>query len=131
MIYPYSDYNTVGHAYNLTKVNANYDYKSMELMWTFPKDGMGNIESTTFQADADYVQLDAARVMLYVFVPGNGLCAYEIVDNAASGVEGIAIDSKAVEVARYDIHGRRLTQPTSGINIVKYSDGSARKVIVK
>ena len=131
-VYPYADWNDpIGHQFNIVKTDDDFSFKSMELMWTFPQDGMGNIESTTFQADADYVQLDAARVMLYVFVPGNGLCAYEIVDNAASGVEGIAIDSKAVEVARYDIHGRRLTQPTSGINIVKYSDGSARKVIVK
>ncbi len=131
-VYPYADWtDPVGHQFNIAKTDDDFSFTSMELMWTFPKDGMGNIESTTFQADADYVQLDAARVMLYVFVPGNGLCAYEIVDNAASGVEGIAIDSKAVEVARYDIHGRRLTQPTSGINIVKYSDGSARKVIVK
>lgn len=131
-VYPYADWtDPVGHQFNIVKTDDDFSFKSMELMWTFPQDGMGNIESTTFQADADYVQLDAARVMLYVFVPGNGLCAYEIVDNAASGVEGIAIDSKAVEVARYDIHGRRLTQPTSGINIVKYSDGSARKVIVK
>ena len=100
-------------------------------MWTFPKDGMGNVESTTFQADADYVQTDAGRVMLYIFVPGNGLCAYEIVDASASGIEGVAIDSDAVEVARYDIHGRLLTQPTSGINIIKMSDGTAKKVVVK
>ena len=100
-------------------------------MWTFPQDGMGNTESTTYQADADYVQLDAGRVMLYVFVPGNGLCAYEIVDESASGVEGVVINGNATEVARYDIHGRQLSQPTTGINIVKYSDGSAKKVVVK
>ena len=100
-------------------------------MWTFPQDGMGNIESTTFQADADYVQIDAGRVMLYVFVPGNGLCAYEIVDNAATGIEGVAIEGNATELARYDIHGRQLKQPTHGINIVRYSDGTAKKVIVK
>ena len=131
-VYPYADWtDPVGHQFNIVKADADLSFKSMELMWTFPKDGMGNIESTTFQADADYVQTDAGRVILYVFVPGNGLCAYEIVDASASGIEGVAIDSDAVEVARYDIHGRLLTQPTSGINIIKMSDGTAKKVVVK
>jgi len=68
--------------------------------------------------------------MLYLFVPGNGLCAYEITDYLASGVESI-LNTTATEVARYDIHGRLLTQPTRGINIIKMSDGSAKKVVVK
>lgn len=131
-VYPYADWtDPVGHQFNIVKADADLSFKSMELMWTFPKDGMGNVESTTFQADADYEQTDAGRVMLYIFVPGNGLCAYEIVDASASGIEGVAIDSDAVEVARYDIHGRLLTQPTSGINIIKMSDGTAKKVVVK
>ncbi|MBQ2047116.1 MAG: family 10 glycosylhydrolase [Muribaculaceae bacterium] len=131
-VYPYADWtDPVGHQFSLVKADADLSFKSMELMWTFPQDGMGNVESTTYQADADYVQLDAGRVMLYVFVPGNGLCAYEIVDNAATGIEGVAIEGNATEVARYDIHGRQLKQPTHGINIVKYSDGTAKKVIVK
>ncbi len=48
----------------------------------------------------------------------------------AAGVENIAIDN-AIEVSRYDIHGRLLSEPTPGINIVKYSDGTTRKEIVK
>lgn len=131
-VYPYADYtDPVGHQFNIVKADADLSFKSMELMWTFPKDGMGAVNSSTFQADADYVQTAAGHVMLYVFVPGNGLCAYEIVDTSASGVEGVAIDNEAVEVARYDIHGRLLTQPTSGLNIIKMSDGTAKKVIVK
>ena len=47
------------------------------------------------------------------------------------GVEGIETDSNAIEVARYDIYGRLLNEPTKGINIVKYSDGTTEKEIVK
>ena len=36
-----------------------------------------------------------------------------------------------VEVGRYDIHGRLLSAPTSGVNIIKYSDGSIKKEVVK
>ena len=48
----------------------------------------------------------------------------------AAGVENIANDS-AIEVARYDIHGRLLSEPTKGLNIIKMSDGTTRKEIVK
>ena len=36
-----------------------------------------------------------------------------------------------VEVARYDINGRLLSSPIKGVNIVKMSDGSVKKVVVK
>ena len=43
----------------------------------------------------------------------------------------IVNDIDAVEVVRYDVHGRRLTVPVPGINIIKMSDGTARKVITR
>lgn len=49
---------------------------------------------------------------------------------AASAVS-MVIDSNAVEVARYDLAGRAISSYTPGINIVKYSDGSVRKIMVK
>lgn len=48
-----------------------------------------------------------------------------------AGVEDLDADDNIVEVVRYDIHGRKLSEPTKGINIVKMSDGTTRKVIVK
>ncbi len=48
-----------------------------------------------------------------------------------AGVEDIEADNNAVEVVRYDIHGRLLNEPTPGINIVKMSDGTTHKEIVK
>ena len=51
--------------------------------------------------------------------------------NVFNGVEGVDINTIATEVARYDIYGRKLSQPTNGINIIKMSDGTTRKVIVK
>ena len=47
-----------------------------------------------------------------------------------TGVEGVGIDD-VIEVARYDIFGRQLAAPTLGINIVQYSNGTVKKVIVK
>ena len=47
-----------------------------------------------------------------------------------TGVEGV-LTHDAVEVARYDIYGRLLNGPTKGINIVKMSDGTIKKIIIK
>lgn len=48
----------------------------------------------------------------------------------SSGVENIGING-AEKIGRYDIHGRLLSEPTKGINIVIYSDGTTRKEILK
>ena len=62
---------------------------------------------------------------------GSGASASCVVTVGVGGIEGVEVDDNAVEVARYDIHGRLLSEPARGINIVKYSDGSTRKEIVK
>ena len=49
--------------------------------------------------------------------------------NAIVGVEDDG--AKSTEVARYTIDGQRISVPEKGINIVKYSDGTARKEFVK
>lgn len=41
------------------------------------------------------------------------------------------LDTNVYEVERYDLNGRRLMEPQRGVNIIKMSDGSVRKVIVK
>ncbi|MDE6668474.1 MAG: hypothetical protein K2K26_02180 [Muribaculaceae bacterium] len=46
-----------------------------------------------------------------------------------TGVEAI-VNPDAVEVARYDVAGRRLSAPVRGINIIVYSDGTSRKVML-
>ena len=67
-----------------------------------------------------------------MFVPGNGLCAYDLIDTSICGVDAVGSQHVDItEIARYDLFGRKLSQPVSGINIVKMSNGTTRKVIVK
>lgn len=48
-----------------------------------------------------------------------------------SGIEDIVSDKlNCVEIERYAVDGCLLSTPQSGINIVRYSDGSVRKVLV-
>ena len=49
----------------------------------------------------------------------------------ATGITGTQNTTDIREIARYTIDGKRINQPQRGINIVKYSDGTVKKVIVK
>ena len=40
-------------------------------------------------------------------------------------------ESNATETERYDINGKRIATPQKGINVVKMSDGTVKKVLVK
>lgn len=48
-----------------------------------------------------------------------------------TGIEEAAQAVEATETARYSVDGRRLAAPQRGLNIVKMSDGTTRKVVVK
>lgn len=158
LIYPYSDYNTIGHAYNLTKVNSNYDFSSMELMWEFPKGTIGSVNSATMQAEVDYVYGKNGIVKVYVYVPGNGIAAYELNDTSISGVEevlnqnvSLKVDGSQIKfgsvvdnVAIYNLFGMQLCSESNvsavelnvapGVYIVEMTDNGttiSKKVIVK
>lgn len=92
IVYPYSDGSSGnGYAYNVVKTDENMSFSSMELIWTLPKDGLGNVSSSTFQACADYLPVNEESGILYLFVPGNGICAYEITDTSISGIANVDI----------------------------------------
>ena len=49
-----------------------------------------------------------------------------------TGIDNLpTVDADKREVARYTVDGRRINAPVKGINIVKYADGTTRKVVVK
>ena len=54
-----------------------------------------------------------------------------IVEFDATGIDKTTTSTDVEEVSRYSLNGQRLVGPTKGLNIVKYSDGTARKVVVK
>ena len=49
----------------------------------------------------------------------------------ATGITGTQTSADVREIARFTIDGKRINQPQRGINIVKYSDGTVKKVVVK
>ena len=55
----------------------------------------------------------------------------KIVEFDATGIDKVATSTNAKEVSRYSANGQRLSAPAKGLNIVKYSDGSVKKVVVQ
>ena len=54
-----------------------------------------------------------------------------IVEYDVTGIDKITNTADAKEVSRYSVNGQRLSVPTKGLNIVKYSDGRVKKVAVR
>ncbi len=54
-----------------------------------------------------------------------------IVEFEATGIDKTTTSTDVEEVGRYSVNGQRLSAPTKGLNIVKYSDGSVKKVAVR
>ena len=75
-----------------------------------------------------------------VYVPKGTYDAYKssefgyfekIVEFDATGIDKVTTSNDAKELSRYSVNGQRLAAPTKGLNIVKYSDGSVKKVVVQ
>ena len=54
-----------------------------------------------------------------------------IVEFDATGIDKVTTSTDAKELSRYLVNGQRLSAPAKGLNIVKYSDGSVKKVVVQ
>lgn len=54
-----------------------------------------------------------------------------IVEFDPTGINNVITSNDAKELSRYSLNGQRLSAPTKGLNIVKYSDGSVKKVVVQ
>lgn len=55
---------------------------------------------------------------------------FDIEEMEVTGI-GSAVNSTATEVARYDANGNLLVAPAKGLNIVRYSDGTVKKIMVE
>ncbi len=83
-----------------------------------------------------FVGVDAKKCTLYVpmgthddyWVSDFGDYFENIVEFDATGIDKTTTSTDVEEVARYSVNGQRLSAPTKGLNIVKYSDGSVKKV---
>ena len=86
-----------------------------------------------------FVGVDAEKCTLYVpmgtrddyWLSDFGRYFENIVEFEATGIDKTTISTDVEEVTRYSVNGLRLSAPNKGLNIVKYSDGSVKKVAVR
>ena len=64
-------------------------------------------------------------------VDASGAKAYKVIfaDKTATGIEGIEVDTDAEVIGIYDAQGRKLDEMQPGINIIRMSNGTTRKVV--
>ena len=87
----------------------------------------------------EFTGVDAKKCTLYVpmgtcddyWVSDFGNYFENIVEFDATGIDKTTTSTDVEEVGRYSVNGQRLSAPTKGLNIVKYSDGSVKKVAVR
>lgn len=95
-----------------------------------------------FSSDVEATGTCTATVQLKVMELIEGSFRYEVKaygpkitvvfsNNGTTGIGSVeAVGGKKVE-AYYSLSGRRLSVPQKGLNIVKFADGTARKVVVR
>lgn len=84
MLYPSGDFNS-SFNFNLVQNTTDTSFAGHQLMWCFPKRGLGNVNSDTWSAQCTAVPVSAHSAMLYLYVPGNGMAAYQLSKNVKFG----------------------------------------------
>ena len=104
----------------------------MQQLWVLPNNGLGSVYSGTYQATADHVSLGDGKARLYLYIPGNGISAYEITDASYSNIEDLETDNNTSKEEFYNIHGIKIPKDnlTPGLYIKKQGNKTT-KLIVK
>ena len=95
--------------------------------------------STPISVDKTFYAVDKSKCTLYV--PQGTKQDYfladvwgnfgNIIEYEPTGIDMVTTSTDAKELSRYSVNGQRLSAPAKGLNIVKYSDGSVKKVVVQ
>lgn len=133
MVYAYNDASSYpANNFNVVATTDELTFSAMSQLWAVPQYGLGNVDSGTCQASADYVTVEEGKVRFYVYVPGNGISAYQIIDKTVSGIENVNGSIPLAPVDYYNLQGVRIEGDnlTPGLYIRRQGD-KATKILVK
>ena len=131
VIYANGDHSTTpSHSFKAVITDSDISFTQMKELWTLPQYGFGTVNSATFQADADHIVVAPNKVRFYLFVPGNGICAYEICDTSMSEIDDITTDNNA-PIEFYNLQGVKVNANhlSSGIYIKKQGNKTTKILI--
>ena len=99
------------------------------------------LNENTFYDDWDWVEDHYEFTTATLYVPAGTKSKYEstpawnkfknIVEGIENAVESVEADVTAEETERYNVSGQRISTPQKGLNIVKMSDSTTRKIMCK
>lgn len=104
------------------------DASNRKVIWTSSDDTIAHVGRYTFDQSITIGKEGSAKVTVFTTDGTNLSATCTIV--GVSGINTVNADPN-VAVEYYDIHGRKLSAPAPGINIVRMSDGTIRKELVK
>ncbi|MBQ7042150.1 MAG: family 10 glycosylhydrolase [Muribaculaceae bacterium] len=133
VVFANGDENTSpANTFKVVSTTNDLTFSDMQQMWVLPNNGLGAVYSGTYQATADYVDLGNGKVRLYLYIPGNGISAYELTDTNISGVANIEINDIPTKEEYYNLHGVKISKDnlTPGIYIKKQGN-NVTKIIIK
>lgn len=135
VVYPYEDsYTYTNNTFNLVKTTADYTFGGMTRLAILPEGGIGSVWSETYSCSADTRKMSDNCVRLFLYVPGNGLCAYDITDAKLSSIEDIQVEvaTPMAPIEYYNLHGVKVdaNNLTPGIYITRQGNKTT-KVLVK
>lgn len=121
---------------NLEKLELGANIKAVRIYNLSYSDKLTTIESHALVPPALPEMSNMQYMNLDVIVPAEAFDAYQADANwgkfwnlQASGVDGIKVDSKKEIIGRYDMNGRTVLEDYHGLVIVRFSDGTCKKIL--
>ena len=120
---------------NLEKLELGANLKKVQIEKLSSMEKLTTIESHALvpptlpeMSNKQYMNVD-------VIVPAEAFDAYQADENwrkfwnLQAGVDGVKVDSKKEEIGRYDMNGRAVSEDYHGLVIVRFSDGTCKKML--
>lgn len=102
------------------------EVKSLQTEWYLNNLGQTTYDGQIGEFTATYSLLVDNKVVSAIEV------LYSTDPNASTGISGVVADSaNKQETGRYDLQGRQMAAGAKGLGIIKYNDGTAKKVVFK
>lgn len=93
---------------------------------------LNSLGQSTYDSDKDKGGFTATYSLLVNDQKVSTIKVYYTTDQNASGIAGVkANDSKKTIVARYNAAGQQVSASHKGLTLVKYADGTTKKVVIK
>ena len=101
-IYAYNDNTADMFNFAIAYNPSDFDYASMELLWTVPQNGLGQEDNSSYSSIPATIDNGDGSMTLFIYVPNNGLAAYRIANESWTSVSEIDIVPQSASIRVID-----------------------------